>query len=280
LGSLLRKVPNPIDAIERGARVLTHAADDLVDKGRDAADYVADMAVSVVPDDIRVAPKLPPYPALPAVDRARAAARGLGETSPQPVITGSDRKPHEPVSLYVTGTKEELRSALERSGWKKAHELTKTSAFRTAVSILNRVTHFRRLLDYNYQESPVSDMYLDGRKSVMAFNKHNQYDLSRDHLRVFDTGRKAPDGRPIWAIAATRDVAMHLQPRKLAGYHEIDPRIDGERDLVMADLLASGRVREWRITDGRSTPDVKRHIARKYATDGKIYAIDLTSATK
>jgi hypothetical protein len=255
--SIIGAIAHPYDTFKRGAS------------------YVAEQALGLLPDRISFRPKLPPYTEIPAAERARALVRGQGQAHVQPAIDGGEGDSHEPVSLYVTGTQEELQAALEAQGWSKAHELSLASGVLTVLSMLDRITSFRHIFDFNFKGSPVSDMYLHGNRSVAAFNKNNQHNLARDHLRVFATSEKSPDGRPVWAIAASRDDGMHLQPRKFDGFHSIDKAIDRERDLVMADMLASGNVADWRIVAGAQSAADAAHFVKSYVTDNKVYLVDL-----
>jgi hypothetical protein len=44
------------------------------------------------------------------------------------------------------------------------------------------------------------------------------------------------DGTPIWVGAATHDVAIQIQMKRLRITHRIDPEVDAERDFVAANL--------------------------------------------
>ena len=52
------------------------------------------------------------------------------------------------------------------------------------------------------------------------------------------------DGTPIWAAAATHDVAIEIAKRGRLINHRIDPAVDAERDFVgtnLTDTLAVSR---------------------------------------
>jgi hypothetical protein len=44
------------------------------------------------------------------------------------------------------------------------------------------------------------------------------------------------DGAPIWVGAATHDVAIQIQMKRLRITHRIDPEVDAERDFIAANL--------------------------------------------
>ena len=179
------------------------------------------------------------------------------------------------MNLVVTGTRQEVLEALQAGGWTEAAELNAISGLKTAATFLNRVTHFHKVFDWNFEASPVSDMYRNGKLSDMAFNKNNSHNQGRDHLRVFDTGRKDSLGRPIWEVAATRDTGLHIDLASRRGGHATDHHVDPERDMVMADLLSGGQVQDWHVARGEMSEPERTALGKEYTTDGKVYLVDL-----
>lgn len=233
---------------------------------------------------------VPPYQRPTPAEKAAAIARGAGRTIPQPFNTGdaAGTKPMDPVNLVVTGSREALIKAFESQGWVKADDRTVWSYVKTGLSVLTRL--------FDYAPAPVTGLYLNGKTEDMAFNKNVDFNHSRDHFRVYHLGKDA-SGRDRWAIAATRDTALSLQvhyPKKdgpklwdwsfKAPYfgHAVDTAIDGERDLVMHDLLASGLVKDWALVEGerqvpgQRLPDGRVQIER-FQTDGRVCEVRLAS---
>ncbi len=183
-------------------------------------------------------PGLPPYPKLdPAL---KQSAKVPGQVS-QPVLQDPNGGRHEPISLIYTGSLDKLMKTLASQGWTQPGKI------------------------------PISTMTVDGKPQVAALQKNAQLDgLSRDHLRIFDLG----NGR--WGIAATRDtqpfVRVHDDGSLTAG-HDTDPDIDGERDLVMNDILSASPVAQktWRVQQGQ--PQVP--LSSGYQTDGQVYSFSL-----
>lgn len=245
-------------------------------KGVEAIEAAPGAAVdglkSLLPDQVLIKPNLPPYTPLPAAERVAAEQRSVGRTHPQEFITDKNGHPHEPVNLVVKGTKAELVQALEKAGWTRAAELTTSSGFKTALTAVDKLTHFDAIHDYNYQASPVSPMYLHGKRYELAFNKNNDHNTGRDHLRIFASGTDS-QGRPIWEIAATRDTGLKLGTQSHG--HQIDHHIDPERDMVMADLLQSGEVHAWHVARSETAADDPRY--GDYTTDRKLYQVELAS---
>jgi hypothetical protein len=230
--------------------------------------------LQMIPDQVTLQPKLPAYQPLPAKQLEAANARSKGATTEQRVIQTKDGNKCEPVVLKVAATKEELARALEKQGWVKADDLTVWNSTKASASMLLKATGLSHLIDFNYQASPMTKMYIDGHLQEMAFNKNNDHHEARDHLRIFDSGKRDAKGRPIWEIAATRDVSLQVRIPSFGKGHTTDTAIDPERDLIMGDLLKSG-VANWRVAQGRLSDADKPGVESTYKTDGKVYVVDL-----
>lgn len=235
----------------------------------------ADAISGLIPDDLYFSPKLAPYTPLPAAQRAAAAKRSEGLEYPQRRIRDDEGGQNEPVNLVMTGTKAEVIDALEKGGWTQAVELNAISGLKSAATFFNKLTKINKIVNFNYDATPVSDMYLYGKRSSMAFNKNMNHDMARDHLRVFETDRLDASGRPIWEVAATRDTGLHINLAERRGGHIIDHAVDTERDMVMADLLAAGEVGDWRIAKGAMTDAERAAMAKDFQTDGNLYTVNL-----
>lgn len=261
---------NPTPRIKQAQGTLQRAKKEVVEGLKEGVDRM-------LPDRFDSTPRLPAYTPVPAAEKLAAERRSIGKTYPQRPITNEHGKPHEPVNLVLTGTKTEIVHALEKAGWSQADNVDTLSGLKTAYTMVNRITPLHKAFTYDYESSPVSDMFLDGKRYAMAFNKNNYHNLARDHLRVFETGKKDAQGRPVWEVAATRDVGMHIDFKERKGSHAIDHNVDPERDMVLADLLRSGEVGDWQIAKGERSREDDASIASKYQTDGKVYLVDLKS---
>ncbi|HEY9856187.1 MAG TPA: LssY C-terminal domain-containing protein [Stenomitos sp.] len=261
---------NPLPTVKQGMRAVGHLKQEVVAEVKQDVDRL-------LPDRFDSVPQMPAYTPLPLAEKVAAEQRSVGKTYPQRPITNEAGQPHEPVNLVLTGTKAEIVNALERTGWSQADNVDTLSGLKTAYTMLNKITPVHKVFDYDYESSPVSDMFLDGKRYAMAFNKNNQHNMARDHLRVFDTGKTDAQGRPVWEVAATRDTGIHIDFKDRKGNHETDHHVDPERDMVMADLLASGEVGDWHIAKGERSPEDDRSLSTNYQTDGKVYLVDLTA---
>ncbi|HEY9723360.1 MAG TPA: LssY C-terminal domain-containing protein [Oscillatoriaceae cyanobacterium] len=228
-----------------------------------------------LPDQYTVSANLPKYTKLPAAALQAAEARSKkGATVRQPLIHSPQGDPCEPVTMYVTGTKAQLEAALEKQGWKKADKLTIWNGFKSDLTLLDKITGLNKIFSYKYDSSPMTVMSVDGKQQVEAFDKNDDYHTGRDHLRVFDTGKKDAQGRPVWAIAATRDTQIDIKVPSFGKGHHTDSNINPERDMIMADLLKSG-VKDWTVAQGKMTPADQSHVDQTYQYDGKVYNVTL-----
>lgn len=152
-----------------------------------------------------------------------------------PTITRTkDGKASDPVNLIVAGTEDQVRHVFGAEGWVEADKVNLWNAIKTIKGTI---------LDTAYPTSPMSDLYLYNRVEDIAMQKNATTVRKRDHLRVWQTPLKDRHGRPFWAIAATRDIAVKLAPGDLLPTHEIEPSIDNERQYVVDDFIKSGQVR-------------------------------------
>lgn len=240
----------------------------------------------------RVVAELPAYPKLEAGLLAEARKKAEGQTIAQPFIKNSPKAPgsKEPVNIVVAGSKQELIDALKKAGWRQAPGRTTENFLKMGLKTLLGTEE-----DTN---GPVSAKYLDGNSEVMAFNKNDDFNVGRDHLRIFPAAPDPATGHQRWRIAATRDLSMNVGMPKLrfdglkpelvgANFgHTSDRAIDGERDLILQSLLDAGVVSDWRAVKGEplgqadKQPDGTYKLNGEWKTDGYVYDISLASTAK
>lgn len=231
-----------------------------------------------------------PYPALDPAQKAAAARRGANRLVAQPMTSDDAHNGgiEEPVNLIVTGSLDDLESTLKRTGWTPSAPRTPMNYIRQFFSVLLRHN--------NDPAGPISAQYLDGQLAVASFSKNVDYNWSRDHLRVYAMGTDPASGKPRWGVSASRDTGLSLTvphpslagPRpwdwKLPGWdigHTTDPALDGERDLVMGDLLKAGNVKDWALVTGQRPAGLDRpapggfEVANRFLTDGRVYDVSL-----
>jgi hypothetical protein len=157
------------------------------------------------------------------------------EDAPRITHTGSDI-PGDPLNVALIGTEREVKALLLAAGWHPADPLTFESCLEIAeASVLRR----------SYQDAPVSNLYLFGRKQDLAFEQPvGDSPRKRHHVRFWKWDRTTPDGRPVWFGSATYDERVGLSHTTGQITHHIGPDLDAERAHLMGDLERTGRLAE------------------------------------
>jgi hypothetical protein len=198
--------------------------------------------------------------------RSRESSSELAEFMnflPSRVFTGEGRE-GDMLNLVFVARQEDLQEAFQRAGW------VKTDKFRPVFAwhlMCHRTTDTRL---------PMARFYLFGRVQdySYALPDPNAIVTSRHHLRIWKTDY-AIDGTPIWASAATHDVAIEIAKRGRLIDHRIDPEVDAERDFVGTNLAKTASVgREEYLHP--VTPVFKAQTAtgETYYSDGRILLLD------
>lgn len=144
------------------------------------------------------------------------------------VTTTAAGIPGDPLNLLVIGSEPELVSALLAAGWFPADPITLETCIRIAESSI-----FHR----PYEEAPVSNLYLFGRKEDLGFEKPAGKDpRARHHIRFWRAAAEDA-GPPAWFAAATYDHGIGFSHTTGQITHHIAPEVDKERNLLMDDLL-------------------------------------------
>ena len=173
----------------------------------------------------------------------------------------------DPVNLVISGSERHLRHVFTAAGWIGADPINLGTAVKTIKT---------SILGGQYPTSPMSDLYLYNRKQDIAFQKNPVGTRARDHLRVWQTPLQDRLGRPVWVVAATKDVAIKLGPGAVLPTHQISPFIDDERQLVVDDFLKAGHV-AMRYQLQSLEPNFRgvNGGGDEFITDGKVEVLEL-----
>jgi LssY C-terminus len=190
------------------------------------------------------------HPSLDAVPRITHTGAGI---------------PGDPLNVALTGTEMELKKIILAAKWYPADPLTLRSCLEIAeASVLKR----------RYDDAPVSNLYLFGRKEDLAFEQPVGDDpRKRHHVRFWRLDDDAPDGRPIWVGAAIFDRRVGLSRTTGQITHVTAADIDTERDYLFHCLEATGGLAEQFIV-----PDFHKILqghnggGDPWHTDGSLYA--------
>jgi len=137
----------------------------------------------------------------------------------------------DPLNLVVVGDRSTILQSFG-AHWDEVESITFATSLKTFRAFL---------LDSEYRYSPVSPLYLAGRRQELALQKARASINERIHLRLWRTGTSFND-QPVWIGQCSRDIGVRstLKTWNLTT-HKIDPDVDEARDYVIDDLVAAGR---------------------------------------
>lgn len=187
-----------------------------------------------------------------------------------PAVTDAPRITHtvsgipgDPLNVGVVANEAQLKAVMIQAGWGPADALT----FKSCIEIAD-ATVLRR----PYADAPVSNLYLWGRKQDLAFEKPIGHDpRKRNHVRFWRSEKLDPDGRPLWIGSATLDQRVGFSHTTGQITHHISPDVDGERDLLLKDLQATGEIADvyW-VDDFQTVRKGHNGGGDPYYTDGRL----------
>jgi hypothetical protein len=98
--------------------------------------------------------------------------------------------------------------------------------------------------------SPVSPLYVFGRKEDIALQKARSTINERVHARLWLTPYTF-EGRRVWIGQVSRDIGVRLTDQTWnLTTHKIGPDVDFDRAYLLQDLLVSGFVEKYGYVDG------------------------------
>jgi hypothetical protein len=161
----------------------------------------------------------------------------------QPTLTHTGAGiPGDPLNIGAVGSETTLKRAMLEAGWYPADPLTLRSSIDIAADTVLRRT---------YDEAPVSNLYLFGRREDLAFEKPVGHDpRRRHHVRFWNLRQADLAGRPAWIGAVTFDVRVGLSHTTGQITHHISGDIDGERTSLVADLRRTSYVSDSYLVPG------------------------------
>jgi hypothetical protein len=169
----------------------------------------------------------------------------------------------DPLNLVFIGDVVDLLTALIGGGWDVTEAMSSGSIWRTARSFL---------FGKRYRHSPVSSLYVFGRRQEAAFQKARETIHERNHLRVWLTPLRYND-LPVWVGQISRDIGVKFTLR--TGFlttHVIDPDVDNDRYYLMQNLMDAQALKRFGYVKGvgaRSLDDPGYNLGGDpYFTDG------------
>lgn len=175
-----------------------------------------------------------------------------------------DGIPGDPINVALIGSKADVLRALLAAKWHPADPLTLRSCLEMAETVV---------LKRPYDDAPVSNLYLFGRKEDLAFEQEVGPDpRHRHHVRFWESERVDADGRPIWVGAAVYDQRVGLSRTTGQVTHVTAPDVDTERDYLFQCLEQSGTLAEKRVIDDfHTTREGRNGGGDPWRTDGRLF---------
>ncbi|HEV3205205.1 MAG TPA: LssY C-terminal domain-containing protein [Gemmataceae bacterium] len=202
------------------------------------------------------------YLVMPGVWARRASRHPALEDAPRITQTKSGI-PGDPLNVGLVASDMELVKALAAADWHPADLITLKSCVHITASTL-----FHR----PYEEAPVSDLYVWGRKQDLAFQQSVGHDpRKRHHVRFWRSESLDDKGRPLWIGGATYDAKVGFSRTTFQVTHRIAPDVDTERDKLIQDLQKKGFLKDMYWVEGfHVNLRGKNGGGHPYHTDGKL----------
>jgi hypothetical protein len=209
------------------------------------------------------------YIVLPAFWRHYGHQRGLASL---PMVTHTAQGiPGDPINVGLIGNEREVLCAMNEAGWFPADPVTLRSSIEIAGSVL---------LDREYKDAPVSNLFYLGRREDLALEKPAGKSADRrHHVRFWKVLDKGQENRPVWLGADTFDKGVGISHFTGAITHHIDADLDTERDMLAADIEKAGMVTaKYQVTGVGLTLTGRNGGGDPYYTDGEVWILRLVEA--
>jgi hypothetical protein len=172
--------------------------------------------------------------------------------------------PGDPINVALIGTKADVVKIMLAAKWYPADPLSLKSCLEIAEA-----TVFKR----PYDDAPVSNLYLFGRKEDLAFEQPvGDNPRERHHVRFWLSDKADPDGRPVWVGSAVFDRRVGLSRTTGQITHVTAADVDAERDYLFRDLERTGDLAETYTVPGfHKAPSGRNGGGDPWTTDGSLY---------
>jgi hypothetical protein len=169
----------------------------------------------------------------------------------------------DPLNLVLVGDKNDIFPAFIRRGWHGTEIIWSKALLRTFKSFIQ---------GSRYRYSPVSPLYVFGRRQDLSFQKARGTIHQRNHLRLWLTPLRFR-GKQVWLGQISRDIGVKFTYKsQTISTHVIDPDIDEARQYLIEDLAYSQALSGFGFIKGagEASKDAPRFnlVGDPYFTDG------------
>ncbi len=171
----------------------------------------------------------------------------------------------EPISLIILAPdRQAFLDLFAAAGWLRAEKPTLANLDKALAAAW---------LGQPYPTAPMTPSFWNSRPHDFGFQLPTETGnlRQRHHARFWNTGVLTKDGQMIIVGTASLDVGL-----KWGITHKIDPNIDAERDFLVSDLVATGRVAPPRTIDLVAPVLGQNMTGDAFFTDGKAVLLRVT----
>ncbi|MEK7599599.1 MAG: LssY C-terminal domain-containing protein [Patescibacteria group bacterium] len=197
----------------------------------------------------------------------------------------------DPLNIGIIATRRELISVMEQAGWHMADPHRGKYLLRHGLSVL---------LGQQYDNAPVSSLYLFGRKQDLAFEIPVSGGIgSRHHVRFWATTYKEDKKLTVrsvhwqhrkahvlgdnllWVGAASLDVGLAPIRHNMQITHMIHPDTNQERELIVSQLKSKGLAgKQHQVKLGNPYKLSNRALRGYLHTDGMMTVVHIKKRKK
>jgi hypothetical protein len=180
---------------------------------------------------------------------------------PRCTVDKKGKNEGDPLNLVIIGVAEAAGPAFAQRGWGITEEIRWGTLWKTTKAFFT---------GSKYQSSPVSSLYVFGRRQDIALQKIRGNIHERNHLRLWLTPVTYKD-QDVWIGQISRDIGVRFTTKTFVT-HKIDPDVDSARLYLAQDLLLTQHVDSIGSMPGveEALKDAPRHnlTGDPYFTDG------------
>ncbi len=183
------------------------------------------------------------------------------EQLPCCVVDAKAENNGDPLNLVMIGESGELFYAFIRSGWDETEVVTAASMWKTTTSFFTGGA---------YRYSPISSLYLFGRRQDIAVQRIRKNIHERNHFRLW----LAPmtfKGQSVWIGQISRDIGVRFTAKTITT-HKIDPDVDETREFLLENLAYHQTLAKFAYVGGSNASSIdepgRNLTGDPYYTDG------------
>jgi len=141
------------------------------------------------------------------------------------VVDAKGENTGDPLNIVIIAKTRDIYYAVIRSGWDETETVTTASGWKTAMSFLTGGA---------YRYSPVSSLYLFGRKQDVAVQRIRENIHERNHFRLW-LAPMTYNGELVWVGQISRDIGVRFTAKTITT-HKIDPDVDEAREFLIENF--------------------------------------------